>query len=130
MKNKINMNTKLIRPSLLFLAICILSFSNCTYNSEEDLYPIEEPQDVTSYSADILPIVETNCYVCHQDGATCGDINLQGYDNLVVRVEDGSLLGSIKHEEGWSAMPQGASKLSDSQIQKVSDWIDQDYPNN
>ncbi len=124
------MNNKIVCSSIGLLFIFILIFSSCTYNSEEDLYPVIEEMDIVSYSSDVLPIIETNCYTCHQDAAICGGINLEGYANLVVRVEDGSLLGSIRHEDGWSAMPQGASKLPDNLIDRISSWIDQDYPNN
>ena len=114
------------------LVIAVLVFSSCTYNSEEDLYPVIEPpmEEVISYTSDILPIIETNCYVCHSAAAMTAGIVLEGYDNLVIRVENGSLMGTIRHDEGWSAMPQGASKLSDSQISKLEKWIEQDYPNN
>ncbi len=115
--------------SLLALIICL---SNCTYNNEEELYPIEiiEPTDTISYVDEVLPIIDTNCYSCHGNGAAVAGIDIDGYDKLVVVVENGSLLGTIKHEENYSPMPQGASKLSDSQIEKISLWIDQDYPNN
>jgi len=114
--------------SLIF--VLILSLTSCSYNSEEDLYPVVELTEPLSYSSDILPILETNCYSCHQDASICGDVNLEGYNNLVIRVENGSLLGAIMHEEGWMPMPQGADKLSDSQIEKISTWVDEDYPNN
>jgi len=118
-------------PALLLCALMIC-LSNCTYNNEEELYPPEviTPTDTISYVDDVLTIIETNCYGCHGEGAALGGVDLDGYDNLVVAVENGSLLGTIRHEADYSPMPQGASKLSDSQIEKVSLWIDQDYPNN
>jgi len=119
----------------IFLSLSILTafsliISSCTYNSEEDLYPEEPIPEVVSYATDVLPIIETNCYGCHDAESMNAGINLEGYDNLVIRVEDGSLEGTIRHEEGWVAMPLAASKLSDSQINKISDWIDEGYPNN
>ena len=126
------MKKNIINSLSLLLITFIFALSSCSYDNEEELYPVEVivPTDTISYTDVILPIVETNCYVCHQTGATCGDINLEGYENLVVKVEDGAFLGSIKHEDNYSPMPQGANKLSDSQIEKISLWIDQDYPNN
>lgn len=116
-------------PSI-FILVLILGLSSCTYNNEEELYPVMEIEDDVSYANDVLPIIETNCYSCHQDAAICGDVNLEGYDNLVLKVEDGSLLGTMRHEDGWVAMPQGADKLSNSLIERVSTWIDEGYPNN
>ncbi|MEM9547047.1 MAG: hypothetical protein AAGA77_13785 [Bacteroidota bacterium] len=118
--------------SLSYYAILSIIFliSSCTYNSEEDLYPPEPVEDDISYLNDVLPIIETNCYACHDAVSMNGGINLEGYDNLVIRVEDGSLEGTIRHEENWLAMPLAASKLPDNLIQQISDWIDQGYPNN
>lgn len=118
------------------VCICVgivLSLSNCTYNSEEDLYPTPMDGCATedmSYTTDVLPIIETNCYGCHDAENNNAGINLEGHANLVVRINDGSLLGSMRHEEGWSAMPAGAPKLGDCQLEKISAWADQGALNN
>lgn len=112
------------------IVLFVFCLSSCTYNNEEELYPEVPVIDSLSYTEDVLPIIEVNCYACHQNGSTSGGVNLEGYENLTIHVESGSLLGTIRHDEGWSAMPKGASKLSDSQIEKVSKWIDEGYPNN
>ena len=126
------MKKNIINSLSLLLLTFIFALSSCSYDNEEELYPKEViiPTDTISYTDDVLPIIVTNCYGCHMSSVVTGGIDLEGYENLIVRVEDGSLLGSIMHEDNYSPMPQGASKLSDSQIEKVSIWIDQDYPNN
>lgn len=113
--------------------MAVVSFSACTYNSEEDLYPLPVdgcPSEDMSYTTDILPIIETNCYGCHDALAANAGIVLEGHANLIIKVENGSLLGTIRHEEGWSSMPKAAPKLSDCQIEKITAWIDQGSPNN
>jgi len=127
---KIAMNKNRVLSTFSFLVLIVITISSCTYNSEEDLYPEVPIEDDISYLTDVLPIIETNCYGCHDAVAMNGGINLEGYDNLVIRVEEGSLLGSIKHEADWLAMPLSASKLSDSQISKIEKWVEDGYPNN
>lgn len=124
------MNNKFFYNSLCVFLIMSALVTSCTYNSEEDLYPEEPMEDPISYTSDVLPILETNCYGCHDAVAMNAGINLEGYDNTVIRVEDGSLLGSIQHDAEWVAMPLAASKLSETQINKVAKWIEEGYPNN
>jgi len=40
------------------------------------------------------------------------------------------LMGTIKHESGWSPMPKNGNKLSDCKIQKIDRWILDGTPNN
>ena len=120
-------------PTRNFVVIfaMVLGLASCTYNSEEDLYPVSDcPTNDMSYTNDILPIIESNCYVCHSDAANFGNVTLEGHANLLVRVNDDSLLGSIRHEDGWSPMPSGAPQLLECQINQISAWIDQGAPNN
>ena len=114
------------------IILCTMCISSCSYNSEEDLYPNNTgcQTDNISYQNDILPIIVDNCYVCHDAQALNGNINLEGHENVKIRIDDGSLLGSIRHEDGWATMPFGTAKLLDCQIEKISAWAILGAPNN
>jgi len=108
----------------LFFAILTASLSSCYYDSEEDLYPsIACSTENVSYTKDVQPILINSCLSCHNNMDRQGNITLETHDDVVIYVNNGSLLGSIKHASGYKAMPQNANKLDDCRIAKVEAWI-------
>jgi mono/diheme cytochrome c family protein len=119
--------------TIKFLSIIAtaLLFSSCYYDVEEEIYPTLDCQSSDmSYANDIQPLIQTNCYVCHAANINFGNITLDSYPDLLVRVEDGRLLGAINHQSGFSPMPQNGPKLLDCQIEKIESWIADGAPNN
>jgi len=115
----------------LIIAILALSLVSCSSDVEEELYPTTDCQvEDMSYLTDILPIIDTNCYQCHNAANNFGGITLEGYDALKIFADNGQLLGVIRHESGFSFMPQGEPKLLDCEIEKIAAWIDQGTMNN
>ncbi|MBU3928662.1 MAG: hypothetical protein KKB74_12720 [Bacteroidetes bacterium] len=45
-------------------------------------------------------------------------------------VNNGSLMGAIRHESGWSPMPKNTNQLDDCTIRKLEIWVANDTPNN
>lgn len=76
-----------------------------------------------SLSGTVMPIFETYCNGCHGGSAPQGDIDFSNYTGIIKTVNDGSLVGSIQHAVGYSAMPQGSGKLSACNISKIEKWI-------
>ncbi len=117
----------------LFLGISF-SFSGCYYDDEETLYALINPPacDTTNvtYTNDIIPILERECYTCHGSSAPGGGYILNTYTGLSVSVNDGSLLGAVAHETGFSNMPKGGNQLLDCDIQFIRTWINQGALNN
>jgi hypothetical protein len=116
---------------LLFLSV---AFFSCSYDNEEDLYGNEicDTSSVT-YSKTIKPVLTSNCYSCHStsNAPSFGSgIKLENYDDLMVQVNNGKLVGAITHSPGYSAMPQGGVKLDDCTIEKIVTWINSGAPNN
>ena len=115
----------------ILLAGCIAIIASCYYDSEEDLYGATQCNTTNlSYVANIMPIIERNCYACHSAAANTANVTLEGHSNLMVHVNSGRLLGAIRHEPGFTPMPQGASKLIDCDIAKIEQWIADGGPNN
>jgi hypothetical protein len=108
----------------------ILTTGGCYYDVEEVLYPGGcNPQDV-SYSGTIVPILQRECYGCHGMLTQNGGINLQGYTQVIKYVQNGQFLGAIRHESGFSPMPDGLPMLNDCTIQKIELWVEEGAQDN
>lgn len=114
------------------LVVMVTFFQSCYYDIEEDLYPQPPACDTTnvSYADDVWPVINTNCTGCHSGGAPSGNVSLENYDDIVIAANNGSLLGTIKHEDGWSPMPKGGGKLNDCDIAKIESWVNNGTPEN
>lgn len=118
--------------SISFLLLAFLA-TGCYYDKEEELYPGNGNCTTTdvSYSVTVSNLLSSyGCIGCHSGTAPSGSINLQGYNNVKARVNDGKLMGSINHAPGFSAMPQGGNKMNSCDIAKIKAWIDAGAPNN
>lgn len=104
--------------------------SSCKWDSEEELFD-NTSCDTTDvrYSLVIKPILEDQCVGCHNAGFMSGDVNLETHKDVLVYVKNGLLMGTIKHEPGFSPMPKGGQKFSDCQIQQLQAWINKGSPN-
>lgn len=128
------MEHRIIKMIKQIIPILIVMFAvqSCYYDNVEELYPNPPDCDTinVSYADDVWPIISTNCTSCHSGGAPSGNVYLDNYDNIVKAAENGSLLGTIRHESGWSPMPKGGTKLSDCNIAIIEKWVDDSTPNN
>lgn len=115
----------------LFFILPIVLLVSCYYDVEEELYPSTDC-DYTgvTYSATIMSILQSDCLSCHNNNLSSGNINLEGYDNVKKYVDNGELLGSVKHQSGYSPMPKNLAPLLDCEIGKIEYWINQGSPNN
>ncbi|HTN09273.1 cytochrome c [Agriterribacter sp.] len=113
--------------SLLYiwvLILFILALGSCSKASEDMLMTVQQcDTSGMKYSADVLPIITTNCYSCHANGIVNGDVSLDGYANLKTQADNGNLAGVITHTGGYPPMPDNGGKLSDCEINKIKAWI-------
>lgn len=86
--------------------------------------------ELSSFTADIAPLIRTYCQGCHSNATQQGNINLEGYDNIKPYIEDGSFLGSIKQEAGYAAMPPSGNPLSECRVMQIEKWISEGALNN
>jgi len=117
---------------IIVLAIGLATVSGCFYDSEEDLYPSSGCNTVNvSFANDIQPILANSCLTCHNALSTIGGgVVLEDHASVLKYANDASLIGSIKHSPGYSAMPESASKLDDCKISKIETWVQSGSPNN
>lgn len=122
-----------MKKILILSVFIIATLISC---SKEEKEPIVNPPvnncetEAMSFQNDVTPILQTNCLGCHSTAAAFGNIILDNYDEVSKVINAGRLLGSIKHESGFSSMPQNGDKLSDCDIDKIESWVEDGSPNN
>jgi len=120
----------------LILVLCVLFIlivvSECYYDSEEYLYPRFCDTTNITFAQSVKPILQDHCYFCHSNStfSNGGGIRLEDYADVKTKADDGSLLGSITHTTGFSAMPMGTGKLEDCKITFIQTWIGAGSPDN
>lgn len=121
---------------LLFLAgltgILVIS---CTKSSEDKLINNNGQTCDTvnmKYAANVVPVLELNCYGCHGKGNTdgSGGISLDSYVELKKYAANGYLAGNITHAEGFVGMPYGLPKMDNCDINIILDWVNHGAQNN
>jgi cytochrome c553 len=113
--------------------LIVLIMAACTSNSEEELYGDEESScDTTnvSFSNDVFPIIDNNCLACHGTGSPPLGISLTSYSEIKHVASSSRFLGAIKHQQGYTPMPQNAPKLSDCKIATLEAWVNDGMPDN
>lgn len=85
---------------------------------------------VFTYSGAVAPLMNTYCKGCHNPSSPGGGIDVSTYAGVRSIALNGKLIGSIKHQVGFIAMPQGSTKLSDCKTEQVQKWVTAGSPNN
>jgi cytochrome c5 len=122
--------------TLLFITAILLSgfsLTGCYKDNEEELYPTNgETCDTenVSFADQVWPAINNNCVACHSGAGASAGIRMGNHAELVQAVNGGRFVGAIKHESGFSAMPQGGAKLDDCSIQQIDAWIADGMPDN
>jgi hypothetical protein len=108
---------------LLFATIVLTTVFSCTYVKEN---AANTACDLTNikYSNTVGKIMSDYCTGCHGGALPSANISLDSYDSLKKYVNNGSLIGSMKHSSSYSPMPKGSAKLDICTIDKVQKWID------
>jgi len=121
------MECRIISKIVFFIIVGLLLLSSCYYDNYDDLVVESNGCDTINmtYSLNIKPIMDKSCTSCHSGAAPAGNISLDTYDNTKKSADDGSLLGSMQHESGYSPMPKNQVKLDDCTINIISAWINQ-----
>jgi mono/diheme cytochrome c family protein len=128
------MEHRIIKNIKRLVAVFVLAFAmqSCYYDNVQELYPNPPACDTTnvSYATDVWPVINANCTGCHSGGAPAGNVSLEDYTDIVVAADNGSLLCTIRHDNGCSPMPKGGGKLGDCDITKIEIWVDEGTPDN
>ena len=119
--------------SIGVIMCAFILFSACYYDKEQLLYGNTGKCDTSasfSYSLNVVPLLQQNCYGCHSGNFPSGNIRMGTYALDKALGQNGTLYGSISHTSGFSPMPKGTSKLLTCQIETIKKWIDAGMLNN
>lgn len=125
-----------MKANLILALLIIVGVSSCYYDNSEELYPeLQSGCDTTSvtYSTTIAPMLSSYCLGCHSNASANsfgGGIKLENYSDVKTYVDNGKLVGAIKHLSGYSPMPKNAGKLSDCKISQLDIWVNRGAANN
>lgn len=124
-----------LRYMMIFVLIGTIAGStwSCYYDSVEELYPISFGScdtTITTYSGFVAPFINTNCIGCHSTAVSSGGVTLEGHANAQAKALDGTLLGSLGHQAGYSAMPPSGIKIDNCTYTKINAWVTAGAPNN
>lgn len=87
------------------------------------------PCDTTgtiAYTSHIKSIIDLSCVSCHGANSPSGGIKLLTASDVQAVAKTGKLLGALKRQSGYTAMPP-AYALSDCEVRQVDLWIKQGY---
>jgi hypothetical protein len=117
MKRKVSLSAVVVGPFVLL--------QSCTYDKEL-LIPLSNCPDTVnvSYASTVKHCLRTNCFTCNGNGSNLENVSLETYDNQKSLASNGRLPGSISHRAGFAAMPLGADKLSECDIETIKAWIE------
>jgi hypothetical protein len=114
---------------LMLIFSIVIIVSSCYNDSEEGLFPqnvIDAQCDTTvfTFSLAIKPMIDANCITCHKTQSPV----LKTFDDVSLNAT--RILGSIKHQSGYIAMPQGSSVLESCKITQFEKWMTTGKKNN
>lgn len=117
--------------SFTVIFMFLLLTTSCYKDNEEHLYPGTAcDTENVSFSADIWPVVSSNCVGCHSGAAASGGVRMDNYAEWVEAINGGRVMGAIRHESGFSPMPKGGGKLSNCSVSQIEAWIEDGMPDN
>ena len=83
------------------------------------------PTSPVSFKDDLLPIIDNYCYGCHNTADPQGGYSYSTHNETMKSVNDGTLMGSIRFESGYEAMPEKSNKMPSCNIDLIQLWIDE-----
>lgn len=123
-----------MRSILVIIAfLCLLAA--CTKTNEQVILLQAKQQelctkDTISFRDHIAPLVSQRCMPCHSAARMEGGIILENYSEISGLASSGVLMGVIKHDPGFAAMPKNEPKIPECEIRAFQVWVDQGTLNN
>lgn len=83
-----------------------------------------------SFANQVIPIIDKYCYGCHSTNDPQGGYAYTTYNETLKSVNDGTLVGSIRFDNGFVAMPHNTNKMPDCEVNTIVTWVEQGAMNN
>ena len=92
--------------------------------------PTVQPSVGISFANDVLPILRANCSSCHGGSSASGGFSINSYQSIMTGSQSGPVIVAGDAQNSMlvqlvksGQMPRRGPKLSDTQIQIITDWI-------
>ena len=111
--------------SLFLTLIIIISFAACSKKSNPGKTAAEEVKvKLTTYSGDILPLLQAKCSPCHMPSKGGNKANFENYESA--KKYGAEMLARVQLNPGDRGfMPFKHEKLSAEEIVLIKKWVDQ-----
>jgi hypothetical protein len=84
-----------------------------------------------SFVNDITPVIQNKCLGCHTSGTAANKfVNLSSYSGIHTVALSGQLVSAITHAPGYTPMPFNGPMLSNCDIGKIRNWVQEGSLNN
>jgi mono/diheme cytochrome c family protein len=122
----------LFRPAAMTTGlVCLLFSAACSYTKGNEDAPAPCAEDVSAvrFKADIVPILQANCYKCHGKDVALGlggGHNWEDTKQLQAYAKDGTLVKVVEQidpDYKIVYMPRDNPKLSVCDIQRIKAWV-------
>lgn len=80
-----------------------------------------------TFTSVVWPMMQNNCIGCHSGSNPGGGVPITNYNDVLAMANNGTLMGSVRYETGYSPMPIN-NQLSDCKIDQLQIWIDNGFP--
>ena len=99
--------------------------------------PAEAPSTVVSFTNEVMPILQSRCLNCHGGDRTEAGLSLRTYEDIMAGSENGPVIAPgdaanslLVELVANQKMPKRGPKLTPSQVQLITDWVNSGAPNN
>ena len=113
--------------SVFLILIISIFFCSCRKDKVQVLLPPQQCADTVYFSTQILPMIQNNCIGCHSVGNGF-EIELTNHAQISSNAD--ACFNSMTGSGGYTLMPYGGPKLSDSLIDIFNCWVVQGKLNN
>ena len=121
---------------LIFNILAISILTSCSYNSTDDLIPIQDNtddgmmQELTTYDGDIKSIFDAACVSCHGSTNPNGGVSMTNYLEVRETVENGNTLDRIMRSPGDPLIMPQQGPLPQATIDMILQWQADGFPEN
>lgn len=109
----------------------LLYLSSCSKHNAIELGSGNCDTTNVSYSNQVVPILQNNCYQCHQGPGASSGVDFSNYGAFKGwAASTPYVIGDLTAAPGFTPMPYGMPRLSDCDINTIIAWIHQGTSNN
>ena len=123
------------------ILVGVFSLSACgTSSASANVNSVAAPagsSSAVSFAKDVMPILQNSCVKCHGGQKTEKGLDMTTYNALMAGSQRGAVVvpgnaaqSSLIHLVSNGNMPKQGQKLTASQIQILTDWVNAGAPNN